>query len=293
MMKFKFLLLGSLALALVIVSMAAMSRSKNDADYLNKRVELVVRDIGHKLLLHAGDSSSRVLPVKQRGHGVFQLEFQSAFSFMPDSLVSIVRNDMKRSGISDHYMLNVVECASKEVVYGFEIAPLQNNIISCNGRKQPLRCYILEFTFTALHEAPEQNSSVYLYLIATVGLSIVAFIGGSYFKKEKTPVVSISGTHIPLGKYAFYTEQRILKSNDASITLSDKESRVLGILAAACNQLVSRDQLLKEVWEDEGVFTGRSLDMFISKLRKKLKDDPDVQIINVHGKGYKLEIRPA
>jgi DNA-binding response OmpR family regulator len=51
--------------------------------------------------------------------------------------------------------------------------------------------------------------------------------------------------------------------------------------------------LLKRVWEDEGVITGRSLDVFISKLRKKLKNDPSVQIVNVHGKGYKLESNPA
>ena len=53
---------------------------------------------------------------------------------------------------------------------------------------------------------------------------------------------------------------------------------------------IGRDQLMKEVWEDEGVIVGRSLDMFVSKLRKKLQADPRASILNVHGKGYKLVI---
>ena len=71
-----------------------------------------------------------------------------------------------------------------------------------------------------------------------------------------------------------------------------KEAKLLSIFATRQNDLISREELLKKVWEDDGVFTGRSLDMFISKLRKKLKNDPCVQITNVHGKGYKLEIKP-
>ncbi|NBP70070.1 MAG: winged helix family transcriptional regulator [Cytophagia bacterium] len=57
------------------------------------------------------------------------------------------------------------------------------------------------------------------------------------------------------------------------------------------NEPITRDQLLKEGWEDEGVIVGRSLDVFISKLRKKLIKDPKVQITNIHGIGYKLEVQ--
>jgi len=56
------------------------------------------------------------------------------------------------------------------------------------------------------------------------------------------------------------------------------------------NEISNRKQLQKEVWEDDGVLVGRSLDVFISKLRKKLEADPAVRIINIHGKGYKLEV---
>lgn len=82
----------------------------------------------------------------------------------------------------------------------------------------------------------------------------------------------------------------MLKFAMGTIPLSKKESKILGILTANVNQLTDRAFLLQEVWENEGVITSRSLDMFISKLRKKLDLDSSVRILNVHGRGYKLEI---
>ena len=65
---------------------------------------------------------------------------------------------------------------------------------------------------------------------------------------------------------------------------------MLTIFIAQPNQIIKRDELTKKVWEDNGVFVGRSLDTYISKLRIKLKADESVKLINVHGVGYKLEI---
>jgi len=62
------------------------------------------------------------------------------------------------------------------------------------------------------------------------------------------------------------------------------------ILALSPNEIIERSRLQKEVWEDEGVIVGRSLDMFISKLRKKLEVDPNINIVVIRGKGYKLEV---
>jgi DNA-binding response OmpR family regulator len=72
--------------------------------------------------------------------------------------------------------------------------------------------------------------------------------------------------------------------------LTKTENRVLRIFAAAPNEVVERSRLQKEIWEDEGVIVGRSLDMFISKLRKKLEWDPSLKIAVIRGKGYKLQI---
>ena len=74
------------------------------------------------------------------------------------------------------------------------------------------------------------------------------------------------------------------------ITLTDKECKILELLNRNFGELIPRETLMQEVWISEGVITGRSLDMFVSKLRKKLSSDPELRITNVHGKGYKLEI---
>jgi DNA-binding winged helix-turn-helix (wHTH) protein len=75
------------------------------------------------------------------------------------------------------------------------------------------------------------------------------------------------------------------------INLSKKECELLEIFVANPNQIIKREELTKNVWEDNGVFVGRSLDTCISKLRKKLQVDASIQLINIHGVGYKLEIK--
>src|SRR5437868_1965472 len=90
-MKKRHLIIGLLAIGSVLVFASALSPTSKKDDFLEKRAELVIRKVGHLLLLQSGDFSSRILPVKQLSAGIFQLEFQSQFSFTPDSLVKIVR----------------------------------------------------------------------------------------------------------------------------------------------------------------------------------------------------------
>ena len=85
-------------------------------------------------------------------------------------------------------------------------------------------------------------------------------------------------------------KNRKLIINGKTIDLTGTETRVLLIFALSPNETIERSRLQKEIWEDEGVIVGRSLDMFISKLRKKLEFDPNINIVVIRGKGYKLEI---
>ena len=81
--------------------------------------------------------------------------------------------------------------------------------------------------------------------------------------------------------------------NGKTTDLTKTETRVLRIFALTPNETIERGRLQKEIWEDEGVIVGRSLDMFISKLRKKLDPDPTIKIAVIRGKGYKLEIEAS
>ena len=79
-----------------------------------------------------------------------------------------------------------------------------------------------------------------------------------------------------------------LTIHDNKIELTSKEADLLQLLSESANDTVERDDILKEVWGDDGDYVGRTLDVFISKLRKKLEADSNVRIVNIRGIGYKL-----
>jgi DNA-binding response OmpR family regulator len=95
-----------------------------------------------------------------------------------------------------------------------------------------------------------------------------------------------------LGKYTFDTQkqQLVFADNGEVIKLTTKESELLKLLCTNANKVLERNVALKTIWVDDNYFNARSMDVYITKLRKHLKDDPSVEILNVHGKGYKLVI---
>jgi two-component system OmpR family response regulator len=103
-------------------------------------------------------------------------------------------------------------------------------------------------------------------------------------KGKKAKDVSIYN----IGKFVFDTQKQVLSSDSQDIKLTTKESELLTLLAANTNNILERNYALKTIWIDDNYFNARSMDVYITKLRKHLKDDSSVGIINIHGKGYKL-----
>ncbi len=93
-----------------------------------------------------------------------------------------------------------------------------------------------------------------------------------------------------IGKFTFDSQKQILETEDKVTKLTTKESELLNLLAANANNVLERNFTLKTIWVDDNYFNARSMDVYITKLRKLLKEDPNVGIINIHGKGYKLII---
>ncbi len=91
-----------------------------------------------------------------------------------------------------------------------------------------------------------------------------------------------------IGKYTFDSRKQLLIINNEEIKLTTKESELLRLLATNANKVLERNYALKAIWIDDNYFNARSMDVYITKLRKHLREDPSVEIINVHGKGYKL-----
>ncbi|HAN17342.1 MAG: two-component system response regulator [Bacteroidetes bacterium GWC2_33_15] len=94
-----------------------------------------------------------------------------------------------------------------------------------------------------------------------------------------------------IGKYVFDSTLRVLKFENKSIRLSPKEGDLLKMLCANKNKMLTRDKALKQIWGDDGYFTARSMDVYITRLRKYLQNDPSIEIENIHGSGFILNIK--
>lgn len=91
-----------------------------------------------------------------------------------------------------------------------------------------------------------------------------------------------------IGNYTYVDNERSLKLGDTITKLTTKEAELLKLLAHNINKIVDRDVALKSIWGNDNYFTGRSMDVYITKLRKYLKDDEQLEIVNIHGQGFKL-----
>ena len=98
-------------------------------------------------------------------------------------------------------------------------------------------------------------------------------------------------TMYTIGRFTFDTQKQLLtldNNPEKATKLTTKENELLALLCAHSNEILQRDYALKTIWIDDNYFNARSMDVYITKLRKHLKPDPQVEIINIHGKGYKL-----
>jgi DNA-binding response OmpR family regulator len=91
-----------------------------------------------------------------------------------------------------------------------------------------------------------------------------------------------------VGGYSFDPLKQMLAFGDLTIKLTTKESELLELLCRHGNEILERNYALKTIWIDDNYFNARSMDVYITRLRKYLKKDPSVKILNVHGRGYKL-----
>ena len=91
-----------------------------------------------------------------------------------------------------------------------------------------------------------------------------------------------------IGNFTFDTQKQLLSIGDKQTKLTTKENELLALLCSHANEILQRDFALKTIWIDDNYFNARSMDVYITKLRKHLKEDSQIEIINIHGKGYKL-----
>jgi Transcriptional regulatory protein, C terminal len=281
----------SIAIIAWLTAVVSFVNRKNDM--VEKHLEVVLRAVGHQLLLHANDSTSRVLPIERIKENTYQIAFQNAFAFVPDTLINVVHRELSKTMSPQNYILNVVKCEDLSTVFAYEINTLTANITPCLGRAQMKDCYLVQITFS-----PTPTMDFSLVLLCLLPLGIAAFYlinrfwrnGKVNINKKNLKIVDDEVSE-KIKKYPSALEGNIVSLGDLRIELTEKEAKAFQLFVDNINQTIPRKILMKTLWEDEGVFViDRNLDVLVSKLRKKLAEDPAIKIINVHGKGYKMTV---
>ncbi|WP_299381597.1 winged helix-turn-helix domain-containing protein [uncultured Lacinutrix sp.] len=281
------------AFLVLIVALVFFSCKTENTTNTSALAKVAIREAGNQLLLKNQDSTSLIRPVLELKTSVFKLEFNKPLAFEPSQLVKAIENSFNKTALAKSYRVEVLQCTDNEVAYSYEIHETQERtIIPCAGRALPEGCYSINISFLDNPKAAKSYTWLLYFFVITLLIVVLIMV----FKKRKSETVSETVTKAidtdfeKLGVFQFYPEQNKLVKAATTISLSKKECEILAIFVANPNQIIKRDELTKKVWEDNGVIVGRSLDTYISKLRKKLKEDTTIKLTNIHGVGYKLEI---
>jgi hypothetical protein len=201
-------------------------------DFDIARREILLRRIGHEILLQSGDSVSLVLPVKKIAENEYQVSFENPFTFQPDFLINTTQRLLAKDPLASDYVVNVLNCANASVAYGYAISKnKKDDIVACKGRKQPIACYMINIKFKPTGITTAKNE---YFLSALLFLSFVGFIFLGFVKPRKalpgsgnTDMLTPGSRHtdmFTLGSMSFDAETRKLMINGNTIDLTNKSS---------------------------------------------------------------------
>ncbi len=256
-------------------------------------IGVAMRAIGHEVLKAHNDTTSRVLPIASDGQTHF-VQFDTEFIFKASTLALSVDKVVKQYRLASDYIVEMEHCDTGEIIHSYQInGILDANMIACGDREQPLANYKLRLTVLEEMQAAEPITAIGPTSIPIKALGVISalFMIGFFiiaYRKKSEPTVDLH--LIPIGSYRFDPHKMLLLNGEQSTSLTSKESELLTLLHQSVNATISRDDLLHKVWGDKGDYIGRTLDVFISKLRKKLEGDPNVKITNIRGVGYRLVV---
>lgn len=272
-------------LFVLIITFTLSSRVKAETN--DQHIKMALRSIGHEFLIQLNDSTSRVLPIENID-GRYAIQFEREFSFEPDLLFFATFKELEEFKIKDRYIVEVEECETKKVVHSFEANRIKkSDSLACRLRELPEGCYV--FYFTAIESNQMKESAIHSIWSNWYLLIMLATVAIAYLIKKRRSA-KLKANLIDMGLFQFDQKGMSLHLKEQSIELSSKETDLLFLLFSNENKTLEREYILKVVWGDEGDYVGRTLDVFISKLRKKLEADSRVKIINVRGVGYRFVI---
>lgn len=274
-------------------------------DFPPDKINLALRRTADGLLRAAGDSTSRIPAIEQVGAGVWRIRLEQPFRY--DPLPALLQGSLDLHGIQRPYAVAVRRCTDSGIDLGYhqldylkknalhadrQNDTLQRNsgIVPCGGREMPEGCHFIEITFSEIADNRAVRVGKAGVLLLILGGLIGFWVSGWRKTKPATPGTDGETEWLEFGNSRLDVVGQVLLCGGMRQTLTFRETKLLRLFAASPNRLLEREVILREVWADEGILVGRSVDVFVSRLRKKLAADPSIGIVAVHGVGYRLEI---
>ena len=261
-----------------------------------QKINLALRQTAHRLLQEAGDSTSRIAPIQQTDENTYSVKLEQPFNY--DSLPLFLQNSFTEHAVQGKYDVAIWDCNYKALILGYSSFDFEKNKnVTCGGRQQTdANCFNFTVTFTESSPFRAVNASFWFILggLCALILGVVAYFIYFFSKKKRidTPSNALETNEmnrVYIGKSIFDIHNQTLTIQENTQKLTEKESKLLELFAKNQNVLLDRDLILKEIWADEGVLVTRSVDVFVSRLRKLLKEDASLKITNVHSRGYRFE----
>ncbi|MFN0015707.1 MAG: winged helix-turn-helix domain-containing protein [Saprospiraceae bacterium] len=277
-----------LGLASVFFAWRAAASSPHGDMPPSEKINLALRRTAHQLLTEAGDSTSRIPPVQQIAQGIWLVRLERTFNY--DRLPELLQASFDLHGVGTDYDVAVLRCSDGELQLGYNAVDVaKDSTVPCGGRDIEAGCRNLQVTFAS--EPASSGMPVGLAWAFGVGSLLAAAF---FFWKKNRPTPpdpgGIESHWLVFGNSRLDVANQLLVCGSSHHELTYRETKLLHLFANQPNQLLERSHILQHVWADEGVLVGRSVDVFVSRLRKLLRDDPSIRIAAVHGVGYRLEV---
>lgn len=259
------------------------------------KVNLALRRTAHLLLQAAGDSTSNIPPVEQTALYTWLIKLERNFDY--GRLPGLLEASLKQHEITTPYDVSVVSCTDNSILLGYnkaDIAPDQS--VPCQAREMDVLCNNLQVSFL-IPVKTQPSLPLTGWIISAILAAVLYFLG----LRRWQPAVASQDTaspepHAGGASWLSFGQSRLDVGNQRlhcageQHHLTYREAKLLHLFVQHPNQVLERNTILEQVWADEGILVGRSVDMFVSRLRKLLKADESVQIVAVHGVGYRMEV---
>ena len=263
--------------------------------HLADQTNLALRQVGHQLLALEGNDSISIPPILHLDPQVFLLELGQSFYY--DTLPPLLHVALADLGMGkENYYVSIKDCEADSLILGYDVRQFLAGKVPCIGRQQYVECNHIYVTFPNREQKELSNSHWVYLLVAPFLLSLYLFskkVKLSTNKEQQMIQMPILETESKLqhfGHCKLDASNQYLYIKEERKSLTYREAKLLKYFVDHANQLLKREKILEDVWEDERIIVGRSLDVFVSRLRKLLKDDATLQIKTVHGIGYRLVV---